>query len=150
MNADGSGQTNLTQSPGSEQWPAWSVDGEEIFFQSNRDGNWEIYAMAADGSDQTRVTNNPASDTTPSGASATSPMAEQQLGECLDVTNTVWSFRNDSKEWRAFSPGLPAPLQGFTALAQGAYFANVNVDCTIAWGQNVIPLSVGWNLFAWR
>jgi Tol biopolymer transport system component len=37
----------------------------KIAFQSDRDGNDEIYVMSADGSNQTRLTNNPASDTSP-------------------------------------------------------------------------------------
>jgi len=42
-------------------------EGEgKIAFQSNRDGNEEIYVMNADGSKQTRLTNNPALDAGPS------------------------------------------------------------------------------------
>ena len=33
---------------------------------SNRDGNFEVYAMDADGGNQTRLTNNPARDELPS------------------------------------------------------------------------------------
>ncbi len=36
-----------------------------IVFQSNRDGNFEIYTMAADGSGQRRITNSPANDIAP-------------------------------------------------------------------------------------
>lgn len=36
-----------------------------IAFQSDRDGNWEIYRMAPDGSDQVNLTNNPADDMEP-------------------------------------------------------------------------------------
>ena len=38
----------------------------KIAFQSNRDGNEEIYVMNADGSEQTNLTNNPGFDTNPS------------------------------------------------------------------------------------
>jgi Tol biopolymer transport system component len=34
----------------------WSPDGETIVFQSNRDGNFEIYSMKSDGSDVVRLT----------------------------------------------------------------------------------------------
>lgn len=37
----------------------------KIVFDSDRDGNWEIYAMNADGSDLVRLTNNPAADEYP-------------------------------------------------------------------------------------
>jgi len=42
-----------------------SPDGTRIAFQSNRDGNYEIYVMDADGSNQTNLTNNPADDMFP-------------------------------------------------------------------------------------
>jgi Tol biopolymer transport system component len=40
--------------------PAWSPDGAQIAFYSERDGNAEIYVMGADGSNITRLTNSPA------------------------------------------------------------------------------------------
>jgi len=58
MNADGSGQTNLTNHSGQDYEPAWSPDGTKIAFVSSRDGNYEIYVMNADGTGQTRLTNN--------------------------------------------------------------------------------------------
>ena len=36
MNADGSGQQNLTRSPASEGEPAWSPDGKKIAFKIGR------------------------------------------------------------------------------------------------------------------
>ena len=65
MNADGSGQTNLTSHPAFDIEPAWSPDGTKLAFWSGRDGNPEIYAMNADGSGQTNLTNHPASDGRP-------------------------------------------------------------------------------------
>jgi Tol biopolymer transport system component len=56
MNADGSGQVNLTNNFSDEQMSVWSPDDEKIAFVSNRDGNNEIYVMNADGSDPTRLT----------------------------------------------------------------------------------------------
>ena len=65
MNADGSGQTRLTNNGADDRRPAFSPDGTKIAFASDRDGNWEIYVMNADGSGQTRLTNDPAIDHTP-------------------------------------------------------------------------------------
>lgn len=66
MNADGSDQRNLTNSPGWDTSPSWSPDGRRIVFQSDRDGNPEIYVMNADGSGQTNLTRNAADDGAPS------------------------------------------------------------------------------------
>jgi TolB protein len=59
MNADGSGQRNLTLSPAFEGAPAWSPDGRRIAFTSDRDGGTTgIYLMNADGSGLERLTRN--------------------------------------------------------------------------------------------
>ena len=66
MNADGSGQTNLTpKTPGdaSTSWcsraPSWSTDGQEIFFMSFRPstaGQNEVFIMNADGTNVRQLT----------------------------------------------------------------------------------------------
>ena len=68
MNADGSNQTRLTDSPAFDTRPAWSADGSQIYFQSTRDGAFDIYVMNADGSDQTRLTDSPAFDGMPAAS----------------------------------------------------------------------------------
>jgi Tol biopolymer transport system component len=69
MNADGSGQQNLTRNPAGEGNPVWSPDGQQIAFERVVGGvgnrNFEIYVMNADGSDQRRLTSNPAFDGSP-------------------------------------------------------------------------------------
>ena len=65
MNADGSGVTRLTDNDADDWSPAWSPDGRRIAFDSNRDGDFEIYVMNADGSGVTRLTDNDADDWSP-------------------------------------------------------------------------------------
>ncbi len=65
MNADGSALTRLTDTAAWDSRPAWSPDGTEIAFSSDRDGNFEIYLMNADGSGVKRLTDNPARDLAP-------------------------------------------------------------------------------------
>jgi TolB protein len=51
---------NLTNNPAVDAFPAVSADGTKIAFESDRDGNTEIYTMNADGSGPVvRLTNNP-------------------------------------------------------------------------------------------
>src|ERR671923_7810 len=57
MNADGSQVRELTFSNAFDGDPTWSPDGKKIAFESQRDGNSEIYTMNAAGSGQTRLTN---------------------------------------------------------------------------------------------
>ncbi len=60
-NADGSGLTNITNSPGYDAEATIAPDGR-ITFTSTRDGDMEIYSMAHDGSDVRRLTNRPGPD----------------------------------------------------------------------------------------
>ncbi|MDX1995560.1 MAG: protein kinase [bacterium] len=62
MNVDGSNPVALTDNVATDQWPAWSPDGSQIAFTSQRDGNFEIYVMDADGENVRRITENPAAD----------------------------------------------------------------------------------------
>jgi Tol biopolymer transport system component len=59
--ADGSGLTNLTKSPGYDAEATIAPDGL-IVFTSVRDGDMDIYSMKADGSDVRRLTNLPGPD----------------------------------------------------------------------------------------
>lgn len=58
MNADGTGQTRLTNNPAFDTAPSWSPDGTKILFTSTRDDPMSsaLYVMNADGSSQTRLT----------------------------------------------------------------------------------------------
>ena len=62
MNADGSGQTNLTNDPPppvDDRDPAWSPDGTKIAFARAAEGHMNIFVMNADGSGRVNLTPGP-------------------------------------------------------------------------------------------
>lgn len=83
--ANGGNESVLT-SAGANSNPVFSADNQRIFFNSNRDGNNEIYSMAVNGTNQVRVTNNAATDIAPS---------TQNL---FDV-ETVGVYRPNTGQW---------------------------------------------------
>ena len=62
MNANGSGQTRLTNNKHWDWQPAWSPNRARIAFASNPDGCLDIYVMNANGSNQVNLTKNPGID----------------------------------------------------------------------------------------
>ena len=66
MLSDGSDPLPLTDYPADDWISSWSPDGNQIVFESKRDGNYEIYVMNADGKNQQRLTDHPAHDGFPS------------------------------------------------------------------------------------
>ena len=62
---NGTAILQLTDNPANDLRPMWSADGQQIVFQSNRDGPFHIYLMNADGSDQRALTNGATDDRHP-------------------------------------------------------------------------------------
>ena len=58
MNADGTGQVNVSNSTANDIQPSWSPDGTKIALASDRDqaGFSSIYVISANGTNQTRLT----------------------------------------------------------------------------------------------
>ena len=56
----------LSNNPADDRFGSYSPIGTQILFESNRDGNWEIYLMDADGTNQKRLTADSGEDRRPS------------------------------------------------------------------------------------
>ncbi len=91
MNTDGANLINLTNHPAGDGRPAWSPDGRQIAFVSNRDRkdvddeNVEIYVMNADGANPINITNHPKRDGQPSWGSVR-PLKVSSKGRLV----TLW------------------------------------------------------------
>ena len=92
MNADGTGQTRLTNNAAFDVAPAWSADGTKIAFSSDRDGNYEIYSMNSDGTGQTRLTNNGAVDFGPAWSPDGTKIA---FGSSRDGNDEIYSMASN-------------------------------------------------------
>lgn len=66
INADGSGEEQLTDHASFDLFPTWSPDGERIAFQTSVDGDLEVYVVDADGGGETNLTQFPLEDGWPS------------------------------------------------------------------------------------
>jgi TolB protein len=115
MNADGSDQSRLTNTPGTDDYPAWSPDGDRIAFVSDRDGNREIYVMGADGTGQTRLTHSPGHAHSPSWSPDGSRIAFSLSHE---GTSHVYMMNSDGTEQVRLATGRdPAWEPGSTRAA---------------------------------
>jgi Tol biopolymer transport system component len=65
MNRDGRGVINLTNRPGFDGDPSWSHDGKSVIFESQRNGNTDIYRIEVGTRETTRLTRHPGVDEDP-------------------------------------------------------------------------------------
>jgi Tol biopolymer transport system component len=69
MIVGGGGLANMTKNSAEDFSPAWSPDGSRIAFDSNRNGNYEIFVMNADSTGVMNMTNHADWDVHPSWSS---------------------------------------------------------------------------------
>lgn len=84
---DGRNEVNLTRNAAFDGWPAWSVDGGQIAFASNRSGpalSGQIWLMNADGAGLRRLTEAPWSHAQPSWANDGKSIYAYQFRETPD------------------------------------------------------------------
>ena len=108
MNPDGSGVTRLTDNSFRDFPTAWSPNGAQILFQSDReDGDEEIYVMNADGGGVTRLTHSPGRD------------EGDRAGWSPDGARIVFSSDRDAGQLHVFV--MNADGSGVTQLTSGDF-----------------------------
>jgi Tol biopolymer transport system component len=147
MNADGSGQTRLTNNPASDFEPAWSPDGTKIVFVTNRDGDEEIYAMGALGTSPTNITKTAGSDEV---APAWSPDGTKiaYADAASATTSTVWSMNPDGSGKTDLTPNRNALEPTWSPDGSKIAFVDYVVNDPRIWvmnadGSNQTPISPG-------
>ena len=149
--------TQLTNDPGFDSAPTWSPDGTKLAFQSNRDGDFEIYTMNADGTGVVQLTNNEATDhvadwqpLTMSNNDSTPPeLTVPALPVIVDATSPAGAVVTYSVS--ATDVVDPAPTVACTP-PSGTTFAigNTTVTCTATDRPATLPPGSSWSLFAAR
>lgn len=144
MNPDGTGQTRVTTGIGSAGNPSQNRDGR-IVFQSNRDGNSEIYTVNRDGSNLQRLTSDTGAATFSDTDAVFSPngrtIAWTSNGGADGLYN-VWLMNSDGKNKRQFASGFVATAYpAWTADGtQIAYYVVLDKGPDGARGNNEIQL----------
>jgi len=87
----------LTHNTASDSHPRISRDGAKIAFQSNVDGDWEIFVVNSDGSELRQLTTNTADDTSPSISQDGSKIAFQSN---VDGDWEIFVVNSDGSELR--------------------------------------------------
>jgi TolB protein len=92
INRDGTGLRRLTTDPAVDAEADWSPDGRRIAFNSNRDGDHELYTMTPSGRDVRQLTHNQGTDRQPEW----SPTG-RRLAYASDIggTDDIWLMNAD-------------------------------------------------------
>lgn len=132
---DGSGLRNVTGKGGSDDnWkPSWSPDGKKIVFESDRDGNAEIYLTDLDGGEVKRLTDD-AANLDPSWSPDGTRIAfasNRDLNRSGKPNDEIYLIRSDgsgsstsaiARQWKALRHGHPTasgwPSGSMTGTAQ--------------------------------
>jgi TolB protein len=102
MEPDGSDRKKLTRGKSTNFYPSLSPDGSQVYFSSNRDGNFEIFRMDLNGENLTQITQGLGNAYAP----AVSP-AGNRIAFTLESAKqqNIWMMRNDGKNARPLTDG---------------------------------------------
>ncbi|MDD5397783.1 MAG: hypothetical protein PHU70_01765 [Dehalococcoidia bacterium] len=95
MRSDGTNQTRVTDKPQVDTYPAWSPDGNRIAFQSNENGNFEVYVMYPDGSGRTRLTSGLTDNKYPAWSPDGSKIVFYSKRDCINDNGEIYIMNAD-------------------------------------------------------
>jgi YVTN family beta-propeller protein len=98
MSRDGGAARPLTSGAWDDILPSWSGDGTHLAFATNRDGNWDIYALRLRDGALTRLTDDPADDTDPDWSWGTGRIAFQSTRG--SPNGEIWTMTADGADAR--------------------------------------------------
>jgi Tol biopolymer transport system component len=126
INADGTGETNITNDLASDAGPSWSPDGGRIAFATDRDGDFEIYTMSPSGSSLTRLTTDAATDLDPDWQRLyhVRPVAASPFRASLVPAYKQCTSANNTHGAPAAYPSCSPPAQESSNLTMGTPNAN--------------------------
>jgi Tol biopolymer transport system component len=147
--SDGSNEIRLTNNPARDWFPAWSPDGKQIAFCSDREGNENIYVMDIEGGEPRRLTDNPADDLRPIWSQDGQQIAFVNEREHELITGVVdlWVMEADGSNQRRLKPEIPfdSALWWSPDGTQAVYMSNREGDWNLyvqeADGENVRRLT---------
>jgi Tol biopolymer transport system component len=82
----------LTDSPAADGWPAWSPDGDQIAFHSDRGGDFDIWVMSSDGSNPVNLTRHSGDDRYPAWSPDGTTIA---FASDRDGNYDIWTMNAD-------------------------------------------------------
>ena len=110
MNADGSGQFQLTRREFPVEQPSWAHDTTALLFASDEDDNWDIFVLSVEGQSTTRLTDDHGQDWQP----AWSPRGDEiAYTSNREGSQQIYIMNADGSEQRritAFPLGAEQPL----------------------------------------
>jgi hypothetical protein len=130
MNADGNGATQVSNSPGSDEFnPRWSPDGSKVAFESIGASDYEIISVNVNGDDPANLSQSTANEYTPVWIGSATPQpepggggasAEEMLIELISDVEALPSTGVNSGQANALAQQLKNALRS----AQGTRAAS--------------------------
>ena len=130
--AIGSGLVNLTNNPADDRNYVWQPDVsvQDIAFQSNRSGNWDIYVMATDGSNLRQITTDTADD-------------EYPTWDCLDAVDLFFQSNRDGN-WEIYKyQSVDDTMVRWTYHAANDRYPAWRPD-EIRWSDEIDQFAISW------